>query len=191
MDESGMGAAPMHKSRAAPATPSVALVETPSTPVFDGSRNQAGDSNPVVLSEGDVLSSIELLLRVTSSLVRAVPNSADGAEPGQAAARHATADRAKEELRRRRQRYTLFGRAMFSEPAWDVLLILYIEHQQVRLTFSRVAEESGAPATTVHRWVDYLESQQLVRRVAHPTDKRAAYIELTDKAARALDSYFS
>jgi DNA-binding MarR family transcriptional regulator len=187
-----VGAEPMHKSRAATSPPSVPLVETPSAPFLAASRNPAGSSNPVALSEGDLLSSIELLQRVTNSLERAVPNSADGATAlDQAAARRATADQAKEELRRRRQRFTLFGRAMFSEPAWEVLLILYIEHQQVRLTFSWVAEESGVPATTVHRWLDYLESQQLVRRVAHQTDKRAACIELTDKAARALDSYFS
>jgi len=171
------------------APPSDPLAGTNQSVLDDRGRSEG--SKPVAVDETDLLDTIELLQRVTHSLERAVPNSEDGAESLRPPSRRAMADRAKAELSRRRQRYALFGRAMFGEHAWEALLLLYIERDQVGLTFSRIAQESGAPRSTVRRWLDYLETQQLVRRSAHATDRRAACIELTDKAAHALDSYFS
>jgi len=80
---------------------------------------------------------------------------------------------------------------MFGEPGWDILLILYTEENTNRLQVSRLVTASGSPATTGLRWLDYLESQQLVCRQKHPTDRRIELVELTDKGRTALDSYFS
>lgn len=41
------------------------------------------------------------------------------------------------------------------------------------------------------RWLDYLLHQNLARREPHPTDRRAAFVELTEKGRLALDKYLS
>lgn len=90
--------------------------------------------------------------------------------------------------RRLRQRY--FNRIMFGEPAWDILLMLYAsEHSSGRLTISRLAEWVETPLTTVVRWVNFLEEEGLVRRQAHPTDRRTVFINLREKGRAALDAY--
>lgn len=80
---------------------------------------------------------------------------------------------------------------MFGEPGWDILLILYTEEDESRPTISRLATAAGSPMTTGLRWLDHLESQQWICRRPHPTDGRVDFVELTDKARNALDSYFS
>lgn len=100
-------------------------------------------------------------------------------------------DRAGEILSNRRRRHDIFGKAMFGEPAWDMLLLLYaIEHGE-RQTIGRLGDLAGASKTTALRWFDYLEAQKLVQRDPHPTDKRAAFVELTDKGRDALELYLS
>lgn len=80
---------------------------------------------------------------------------------------------------------------MFGEPGWDMLLILYTSEHDARLKVSDLVTVARTPASTGLRWLNYLESQQLVARHSHPTDRRVGLVELTDKARRALDSYFS
>jgi DNA-binding MarR family transcriptional regulator len=100
-------------------------------------------------------------------------------------------ERARQELNNRRRRARIFPGAMFGEPAWDMLLILYLEHVRSRITVSQLTRESGAAQTTALRWIEYLESQQLIRRYAHPTDRRIAYLDLTDKAIQSLETFLS
>ena len=100
--------------------------------------------------------------------------------------------RAKEVFAARRRRDQIFGRAMFGEPAWDMLLALYItEEHGSRQTVSRLTQFAGAPPTTALRWLNYLERQKLITRESHPTDRRAVFVEISDKGREALNSYFS
>ena len=94
-------------------------------------------------------------------------------------------------LQHRRGRIEQFGSAMFGEPGWDMLLILYTEEDINRLSVSRLVAASGSPPTTGLRWFEYLKSQQLVCRQKHPTDRRIDLVELSDKGRSALDLYFS
>jgi DNA-binding MarR family transcriptional regulator len=90
--------------------------------------------------------------------------------------------------RQLRDRY--FGKALFGEPAWDILLLLYIAEQSLgRLTATRLAEQIGTPLTTVVRWLNHLELEQFVERQDHPTDRRIMFIKLLAKGRSALDSY--
>jgi DNA-binding MarR family transcriptional regulator len=92
----------------------------------------------------------------------------------------------------RRRRAEIFNPAMFGEPAWELLLTLFVmDRQGSRLTIGRLAQVAGTKLTTALRWLDYLEDQMFVRRERHPTDARTAFIELTDKARDALDLYLS
>jgi DNA-binding MarR family transcriptional regulator len=91
-------------------------------------------------------------------------------------------------MRRLRARY--FSRAIFGEPAWEVLLLLYITHaSEGRQSIGRVAEWIETPLTTVLRWVAYLEKERLVERASHPTDRRVSFISLTDKGRHALEAF--
>jgi DNA-binding MarR family transcriptional regulator len=80
---------------------------------------------------------------------------------------------------------------MFGEPAWDLLLLLYIDRDTTRQTIGKIANETGAAPTTLLRWIEYLEGQGLLSRYPHPTDRRSVYVQLTDKAQEKLNSYFS
>lgn len=90
----------------------------------------------------------------------------------------------------RRRRAEHFGAALFSEPAWDMLLALYLYGQRYgHLSVSRLAEVVQVPLTTAIRWLDYLESARLVTRHNAPTDRRKVLIALSNHGSAALDDY--
>lgn len=91
----------------------------------------------------------------------------------------------------RRKRIIYFGDWMFGEPAWDILLVLYIDSKLQRCTVGRLTELAGAALTTIIRWIEALEKRGFVRRTPHPNDRRSSFIELTSKGEEALNSYFS
>ena len=99
--------------------------------------------------------------------------------------------RAKRLFAARRRRTQLFGKAMFGEPAWDMLLALYITDSERRQTIGQLTQLAENPGTTALRWLDYLEREGLVERESHPTDRRAVFMRISDKGQKALDSYFS
>ncbi|GAA4021963.1 hypothetical protein GCM10022280_23210 [Sphingomonas swuensis] len=91
----------------------------------------------------------------------------------------------------RKRRIEHFGQSLFSEPAWDMLLVLFIygdRGDQVSVT--KLAEFSNSPLTTSIRWLDYLESQKLVVRTQSSHDRRKNYVELSEKGRRLLTEYF-
>lgn len=93
----------------------------------------------------------------------------------------------------RRARDRVLGASLFANPAWDVLLDLYINHAEGRREcVSSVCLASSAPPTTVLRWITVLEAQNLIDRSPDPKDKRRALIELSpeglEKMHIALDA---
>ena len=95
------------------------------------------------------------------------------------------------ELNVRRHRAEIFPRAMFGEPAWEILLLLYIEDQGQRLNIRGICGCLDVPMSSALRWLGYLQKAQLVRRELSPTDQRVIIARLTSKAIAALDLYFS
>ena len=92
----------------------------------------------------------------------------------------------------RRRRAEIFNPAMFGEPAWELLLTLFVmDREGPRLTIGRLAQIAGTKLTTALRWLEYLEDQGLITRQQHPTDARKAFVALTDKARETLASYLS
>ncbi len=88
-------------------------------------------------------------------------------------------------------RHQIFGKAMFSEHAWEMLLLLYTFEFGPRQSISQLAELTGTSKSTAIRWLDYLEGQRLIRREPHPTDKRAIFAELTEKGSKAIELFLS
>lgn len=106
--------------------------------------------------------------------------------------RHNLVERARRTFSGRQRRSQNFSSAMFGEPAWDMLLALYVTEQSgPRYKIVNLLAQSGASATTGLRWLDYLEKERLVTRKPNPTDRRTSFIELTEKARNGLDAYFS
>lgn len=91
----------------------------------------------------------------------------------------------------RKGRVSHFGLQMFGEPAWEMLLILYLEEGGERKAQARLVEISGASRSTGQRWIDYLVRKDFARREEHPTDKRRNFISLSDKGRRLLELYLS
>jgi DNA-binding MarR family transcriptional regulator len=99
--------------------------------------------------------------------------------------------RARRLLENRRKRVAIFGAQMFAEPAWDMLLLLYLSGRGRRQTQSSLCELSGASRSTAMRWIEFLAGRGLVRREDHPTDKRHNFVSLTEKGRHLLDLYLS
>lgn len=93
--------------------------------------------------------------------------------------------------KRRVSRGRFFDKNMFGEPAWDMLLALYIaEMSRIENSVTQIASYTNGPATTALRWIDYLETRQLIVRTCHATDRRRQLVKLTDKARSQMDAYF-
>ena len=78
---------------------------------------------------------------------------------------------------------------MFGEPAWEMLLLLYVTSGASRQTVSRLAQLSGASKATALRWMDYLSDRGLIARCPHPNDARTAFVNLTDQGREMLEAY--
>lgn len=96
----------------------------------------------------------------------------------------------KEIVRSRRQRDKLFGSELFGEPAWDILLELFVAEQSRRkLSVTSACLASAVPPTTAIRWVEKLEKDGWVRRENDPRDRRRSWILLTPKGSNAMRDY--
>lgn len=94
--------------------------------------------------------------------------------------------------RQRQLRARFFQGDLFADPAWDMLLDLTAaraEHARVSVTSLCIA--SGVPPTTALRWIGQMTDAGLFRRVEDDTDRRRAFIALTDRAADAMARYFA
>ena len=100
---------------------------------------------------------------------------------------------AKGELHRRRIRDKIFLPAeIFYDPAWDILLELYIaDAEGAKLTASSVCIEARIPQTTIVRWLALLERINLVEQKPDHTDKRRKWLDLTKFGIELMDRYFS
>jgi hypothetical protein len=94
-------------------------------------------------------------------------------------------------IRQRQRRARFFDGELFADPAWDMLLDLTAaraEHARVSVTSLCIA--SGVPPTTALRWIGHMTEAGLFQRVEDDTDRRRAFIALTDRAADAMARYF-
>lgn len=97
---------------------------------------------------------------------------------------------ARDILQSRRQRNQEFGKRLFSEPAWDMLLELYVrENAGLAATSRDLISASGAARSTAVRWMSHLETELLVARRPHPQDSAIHFIELTDLGRESLGNY--
>jgi DNA-binding MarR family transcriptional regulator len=89
-------------------------------------------------------------------------------------------------LELRRSRTEFLNRALLGEPAYEMLLRVYVAPEP--LTAARLADLTGVPHSSALRWIEYLASKELVTRGRHPKDRRATVIGLTPKGKETLDA---
>ena len=99
----------------------------------------------------------------------------------------ARAEAASRYLKLRSQRDAIAGPSLLSDPAWDMLLDLFVGHitrRDVSVTSACVA--SRRPATTSLRYIGRMAKQGLIRREKDCNDNRKVYLRMTEKAFRAV-----
>jgi len=99
---------------------------------------------------------------------------------------------ARQAYRLRRKRAAIFGKPeLFGEPAWDILLDLYIAHVEGKpVSVSSACIGSAAPATTGLRWLGALADEGLVVRENDADDNRRVLVRLTRAGLAAMEQFF-
>ena len=98
----------------------------------------------------------------------------------------------REMISARQARAQFFDGELFADPAWDMLLDLtaaHAEHQRVSVTSLCIA--AGVPATTALRWVKQMVESGVFERIADTSDKRRAFIALSERSVEAMAQYFA
>ena len=94
-------------------------------------------------------------------------------------------------LRQRQQRARFFDGELFADPAWDMLLDLTAARAEMkRVSVTSLCIAAAVPPTTALRWIGQLVQTGLLQRVEDRSDRRRAFIELTDKSADSMARYF-
>jgi DNA-binding MarR family transcriptional regulator len=131
------------------------------------------------------------LSRLSDLLVKAVrTRPADG--PSFPMFNTSLAGVAEELYRVRRKRELIFGTAfgdgLFADPAWDLLLDLYVHNaRQRRISVSSACLAAAVPTTTALRYITELLKRGLIERVPHPADGRSFLLCLTVPAITAME----
>lgn len=146
--------------------------------------NTMNDAAPAVAlndSELQVLTSI-----LSKAIIRANPCSAEATE------RLALVGRAERHyaFRRQRERLTgaVFGYGLFADPAWDMMLDLYVQTSRgISVSVTSACIGGTAPPTTALRYLADLEKRGIVQRFTNPTDKRSLHVRMTEEGMELMD----
>ncbi|WP_338243174.1 hypothetical protein [Aurantiacibacter hainanensis] len=80
----------------------------------------------------------------------------------------------------RGSREAIFGTGLFAEPAWDMLLFLFLKAgEQKRVLKTAVTNASGVSHSTALRYLSLLEKEGLVQVEKTQRDNRAQLVSLT------------
>ena len=90
---------------------------------------------------------------------------------------------------RRRRESDFVDASLFADPAWDILLGLYIDEGMGSFPSVTAACISAAvPPTTALRWISKLEKCMIIERFDDPFDNRRSYVRLSDVTVKRLNT---
>jgi Winged helix DNA-binding domain len=96
------------------------------------------------------------------------------------------------EIGNRALRASFFDPDFFCDPAWDMLLDLFLQQSmQKRVCVSSLCVASCAPSTTALRWIRALEDAGLVERSRDPADGRRIFVQLTPVGHAKISGYLA
>lgn len=103
------------------------------------------------------------------------------------------ADAARTAYRSRRRRNEVFrDDSLFGEPAWDILLDLFIAAKdRKRLPVTSACIGAAVPTTTALRWLAVLEEKGLVVREQDTVDARRIFVRLSGTGYEKMVAYFA
>jgi len=97
---------------------------------------------------------------------------------------------ARREFHNRRRRDSLIRYDLFAEPAWDMLLDLYIQHHRGQpVTVDRLCMSAGAASTTVLRWLGLLVERELVIRSSSAEKDGVIRVTLSARGIEEMERY--
>jgi DNA-binding MarR family transcriptional regulator len=157
---------------------------------FDANTEQINDN---VLADFPPLAFADCRCSVASTISLAVPRSCFSLcklnLPQGSNSVERTHVLAESHYRLRRRRDSVFGMTdLFGEPAWDVLIDLYLAHLDRRaVSVSSACIAACVPPTTGLRYLTRLERNGLLSRKPDPTDNRRVLVSLTASAVELVE----
>lgn len=95
-------------------------------------------------------------------------------------------------LQQRRAREQFFDADLFADPAWDMMLDLYVAWlDRKRVSVSSLCIAAAVPATTALRWIRAMEDKGHFVRKPDQHDARRIYVDLSGEALLKLHRYFA
>lgn len=89
----------------------------------------------------------------------------------------------------RQKREQFFSSGLFSDPAWDIILDLYMaEEDKKEICITSACIAAGVPTSTGLRWITILIQNGYVERHDDPADARRSLLRLTDGARDTLEA---
>ncbi|WP_293881604.1 hypothetical protein [Sphingomonas sp.] len=80
----------------------------------------------------------------------------------------------------RRDREKVFNDDIFADPAWDLLLDLFIRSaRDEQVSISSACHAASVPEATALRYLKVLTERQYLERISHPNDKRSTTLKMT------------
>ena len=93
-------------------------------------------------------------------------------------------------IRERLRRSSFFDSALFADPAWDMMLDIFVAEAEERQTpVMNLCLSSQVPETTTLRWVKTLEHAGIFVRQRDEHDQRRVLVRLSASAAKAMATY--
>jgi len=93
-------------------------------------------------------------------------------------------------LTMRRRRDSIFPLVEFGEPAWDMLLDLYVQHVEgQKVSVTSLCAAAGVPPTTALRWLDAMAAQGVFVRSPDPQDGRRVIVSLAPEIIAVVEHF--
>ena len=97
---------------------------------------------------------------------------------------------AQSEFHNRRRRDSLIRYDLFAEPAWDMLLDLYIQHHRGQpVAVDRLCTAAGAASTTALRWLGLLIEKELVMWASAAEEDGVIRVALSQRGIGEMERY--
>jgi hypothetical protein len=94
------------------------------------------------------------------------------------------------EIERRSTRHRYLSNAIFGEPAWDIVIDLFLSHlMHKNISVSSACLAANVPQTTALRHIVKLESRGMIMRVGDETDQRRVWLKLTPATFEAIKQW--